>query len=36
MNLKNVPAYPQQVIKGLIIIFAVLFQGIKTGYGSES
>jgi len=29
MNLKNVPAYPQQVIKGLIIIFAVLLQGIQ-------
>ena len=29
MNLSNVPAYPQQVIKGLIIIFAVLFQGIQ-------
>lgn len=29
MNLMNVPGYPQQVIKGLIIIFAVLLQGIK-------
>lgn len=29
MNLRNVPAYPQQVIKGLIIIFAVLLQGIQ-------
>ena len=29
MNLKNVPAYPQQVIKGLIIIVAVLLQGIQ-------
>jgi len=29
MNLKNVPAYPQQVIKGLIIIFAVLLQSIE-------
>ena len=29
MNLKNVPAYPQQVIKGLIIIFAVLLQGMR-------
>jgi ribose transport system permease protein len=29
MNLKNVPAYPQQIIKGLIIIFAVLLQGIQ-------
>lgn len=35
MNLRNVPAYPQQVIKGLIIIFAVLFQGVKTGYENE-
>ncbi|GIQ62075.1 sugar transport system permease [Paenibacillus cisolokensis] len=26
MNLMNVPAYPQQVIKGLIIIAAVMFQ----------
>jgi ribose transport system permease protein len=26
MNLKNVPAYPQQVIKGVIILFAVLLQ----------
>jgi ribose transport system permease protein len=29
MNLQNVPAYPQQVIKGLIIIFAVLLQGLQ-------
>jgi ribose transport system permease protein len=29
MNLKNVPGYSQQVIKGLIIIFAVLLQGIQ-------
>lgn len=29
MNLMNVPGYPQQVIKGLIIIVAVLLQGIK-------
>jgi ribose transport system permease protein len=29
MNLLNVPAYPQQVIKGLIIIAAVLLQGIR-------
>jgi len=29
MNLKNVPAYPQQVIKGVIIILAVLLQGIQ-------
>ncbi len=28
MNLQNVPAYPQQVIKGAIIIMAVLLQGI--------
>lgn len=26
MNLKDIPAYPQQVIKGVIIIFAVLLQ----------
>lgn len=29
MNLMNVPAYSQQVIKGLIIIFAVLLQGFQ-------
>ena len=29
MNLQNVPAYPQQVIKGLIIIAAVLLQRIQ-------
>lgn len=29
MNLQNVPSYPQQVIKGLIIIAAVLMQGYK-------
>jgi ribose transport system permease protein len=29
MNLKNVPSYPQQVIQGLIIVFAVLLQGIQ-------
>lgn len=29
MNLLSVPAYPQQVIKGLIIIVAVLMQGIR-------
>ncbi|MHC4132002.1 MAG: ABC transporter permease [Planctomycetota bacterium] len=29
MNLKNVPPYPQWIIKGLIIIFAVLLQGIQ-------
>jgi ribose transport system permease protein len=29
MNLLDVPAYPQQVIKGIIIIFAVLFQNTK-------
>jgi ribose transport system permease protein len=28
MNLMSVPAYPQQIIKGLIIIVAVLLQGI--------
>jgi ribose transport system permease protein len=30
MNLQNVPAYPQQVIKGLIIIVAVLLQSYKS------
>jgi ribose transport system permease protein len=30
MNLTNTPAYPQQVIKGLIIIFAVLLQSIQS------
>jgi ribose transport system permease protein len=29
MNLQNVPAYHQQVIKGLIIVFAVLLQGLQ-------
>ncbi|RXZ82808.1 ABC transporter permease [Paenibacillaceae bacterium] len=29
MNLMNIPAYPQQVIKGIIIIAAVLLQGIE-------
>jgi ribose transport system permease protein len=29
MNLENVPPYPQQVIKGLIIIGAVLLQGVQ-------
>lgn len=29
MNLKNVPGYSQQVIKGLIIISAVILQGIQ-------
>jgi ribose transport system permease protein len=28
MNLLSVPAYPQQIIKGLIIILAVLLQGV--------
>ena len=28
MNLMSVPAYPQQIIKGVIIILAVLMQGI--------
>lgn len=27
MNLMSVPAYPQQIIKGVIIILAVLMQG---------
>ena len=31
MNLLNVPAYPQQIIKGLIIIAAVLLQRIQAG-----
>ena len=30
MNLKGVQAYPQQVIKGVIIIPAVLLQGIQS------
>jgi ribose transport system permease protein len=30
MNLMNIPAYSQQVIKGLIIIFAVLLQRFET------
>jgi ribose transport system permease protein len=34
LNLMNVPGYPQQVIKGLIIIFAVLLQGIKRNVNS--
>ncbi len=29
MNLMNVPGYPQQVIKGIIIIIAVIFQGMR-------
>ncbi len=29
MNLMNIPGYPQQVIQGIIIIVAVLFQGIQ-------
>ena len=29
MNLMNIPAYPQQIIKGIIIIAAVLLQGIR-------
>lgn len=33
MNLMSIPAYPQQVIKGLIIIFAVLFQGVQQKRG---
>ena len=31
MNLVNVPAYPQQVIKGVIILAAVLLQGVQRG-----
>jgi ribose transport system permease protein len=30
MNLMNVPGYPQQVIKGVIIIFAVLLQSVQS------
>jgi ribose transport system permease protein len=29
MNLRNAPAYPQQVIKGLIVVLAVLLQGFQ-------
>jgi ribose transport system permease protein len=29
MNLLNIPSYPQDVIKGVIIIIAVLFQNSK-------
>lgn len=36
MNLMNVPGYPQQVIKGLIIIVAVILQGIKRNGDTES
>ncbi|MGQ1786379.1 MULTISPECIES: ABC transporter permease [unclassified Saccharicrinis] len=32
LNLLNVPSYPQQVIKGLIIIFAVLLQRFEDKY----
>ncbi|MNP87160.1 Ribose transport system permease protein RbsC [compost metagenome] len=28
MNLLSVPAYPQQIIKGAIIVVAVLLQGV--------
>jgi ribose transport system permease protein len=28
MNLLSVPAYPQQIIKGAIIVIAVLLQGV--------
>ncbi|MCK4920972.1 MAG: ABC transporter permease [Bacteroidales bacterium] len=34
LNLLNVPSYPQQVIKGLIIIFAVLLQRFEDKYQS--
>jgi ribose transport system permease protein len=30
LNLLNVPSYPQQVVKGAIIISAVLFQKIES------
>jgi ribose transport system permease protein len=33
MNLMNVAAYPQQVIKGVIILAAVLLQGAENGKG---
>ncbi|MBE3580070.1 MAG: ABC transporter permease [Thermoanaerobacteraceae bacterium] len=36
MNLLSVPAYPQQVIKGLIIIGAVLMQGLYKDNGTKS
>ncbi|WP_345774936.1 hypothetical protein [Sinorhizobium prairiense] len=29
MNLLSVPAYPQQIIKGVIIVFAVLLQNVS-------
>jgi ribose transport system permease protein len=31
MNLMNIPGYHQQVVKGIIIIVAVIFQGIEPG-----
>jgi ribose transport system permease protein len=31
MNLMNVAAYPQQIIKGVIILVAVLLQGAEEG-----
>lgn len=34
LNLLNVPSYPQQVIKGLIIVFAVLLQRFEDKYES--
>ena len=34
MNLMNIPGYPQQVVKGLIIIGAVLLQGWRRGPGA--
>lgn len=32
MNLQNVPAYPQQVVRGLIILAAVFFEGVRRKY----
>jgi ribose/xylose/arabinose/galactoside ABC-type transport system permease subunit len=29
MNLMNMPGYPQEVVKGVVIIAAVLLQGIR-------
>jgi ribose transport system permease protein len=33
MNLLSIPAYPQQIIKGIIIIVAVVFQGFSNNKG---
>jgi ribose transport system permease protein len=29
MNLLNVPNYPQQILQGVIIVIAVLIQGVQ-------